>query len=161
MGCKKTIEKDDSLAKDEQSITSSSNQNPLAGSREFCDPTTFTSGSGETGNPMMSKVVAQSTIVYYTDYVSAGVGGLRDVGSGTIALAGLSGTVTKAYLYWHGVTNSSTDVGNSITVNATTVIGSNIGVSSSNCWAFANSQAYRANVTNINLFSRFYSNISN
>src|SRR4051812_1284828 len=36
------------------------------------------------------------------DYVSASVGGLRETGFGDIALTGVSGTVQKAYLYWHG-----------------------------------------------------------
>jgi hypothetical protein len=150
VGCKKTTQESTSLSKDEQSLTGSKSiagreENSLMGSSEFCNPEA--SRSIETGNPGVSKSVAQYSVVYYTDYVSAGVGGMRNVGSGTIALAGVSGSVTKAYLYWHGITNSTTDVGNPITVNATTVTGTNIGVSNDNCWLTNNSQAYRADVT--------------
>lgn len=43
-----------------------------------------------------------------TDQVSAGIGGIGAAaaeggGVGTITLAGVSGTVTRAYLYWHGI----------------------------------------------------------
>jgi len=38
-----------------------------------------------------------------TDYTYGCVGGIREVGSGTIELTGVpAGSVTKAYLYWHG-----------------------------------------------------------
>ena len=85
--------------------------------------------------------------------VVAGVGGMRNVGSGNINLSGVSGTVTKAYLYWHGPTNSSDPNANaSVTVtnpagNQFPVTGTNIGFSNDNCWGFINSQAYRADVT--------------
>lgn len=43
-----------------------------------------------------------------SDYVSAGIGGIGAAaaeggGTGTIELSGLSGTVTRAYLYWEGI----------------------------------------------------------
>lgn len=102
-----------------------------------------------TKNTSALKSVAQSTTVFRTDFVSAGVGGLRNVGSGKITLSGVSGTVTRAYLYWHGVTNSSTNVGQTILVNGSPVTGTNTGVSDNNCWGFANSQAYKADVTSL------------
>ena len=61
-------------------------------------------------------MVAQKEIIYNTDFISAGVGGMRDVGNGVISPSGISGIITKAYLYWHGVTTTSTDAGNSIIV---------------------------------------------
>lgn len=83
-----------------------------------------------------------------TDFVSAGVGGLRGTGTGTISLSGVSGTVNRVYLYWHGPTNSTDPLFNAtITFNGTTITGENIGFSDDNFWGQANSQAYRADVT--------------
>jgi hypothetical protein len=91
-----------------------------------------------------------------TDVVVAGVGGLRShettgtQTSGTITLSGISGTVTKAYLYWQGPTNTPNPNANaSVRLNGSNVVGTNIGFSSDNCWQFQNSQAYRAEVTNL------------
>jgi len=47
--------------------------------------------------------VTESFTVPATDWTSAGVGGIGTVGTGTIALSGVSGSVTGAYLYWHGI----------------------------------------------------------
>ena len=86
----------------------------------------------------------------HTNVVAAGVGGLRNQMSGSITISGASGTVTKAYLYWQGPTNStSPTVNSSITVNGTPVVGSNIGFGHDCNWGFSNSQAYRADVTAI------------
>jgi len=83
-----------------------------------------------------------------TDFTSAGVGGLRGTGTGAITLSGISGTVNRVYLYWHGPTNSSDPGFNAtITFNGVTVTGENIGFSDDNFWDQANSQAYRADVT--------------
>lgn len=83
-----------------------------------------------------------------TDFTSAGVGGLRGTGTGTITLSGISGTVNLVYLYWHGPTNSSDPGFNAtITFNGVTITGQNIGFSDDNFWGQANSQAYRADVT--------------
>ncbi|MBI5050383.1 MAG: DUF3344 domain-containing protein [Nitrospirae bacterium] len=88
--------------------------------------------------------------IFDTDATAAGVGKMRDVGSGTITLSGVSGTVTKAYLYWHGPTNSSDPNANaSVLVNGNAAVGTNIGFSSDNCWDYLNSQAYRADVTSL------------
>jgi len=95
--------------------------------------------------------VASFTTVYNTDVAYAGLGGLRGgTGSGSIALSGVTGTVTKAYLYWHGPTNSSDPAVNAgVTFAGSPITGTNIGVSSSNCWSFDNSQAWRADVTSL------------
>ncbi|MEA2662709.1 MAG: hypothetical protein QOH08_2281, partial [Chloroflexota bacterium] len=50
---------------------------------------------------------ANTMTVFNTDFVSAGFGGMRGNGVGTITLAGVSGTITKALLYWHGPTNNA------------------------------------------------------
>ena len=119
----------------------------LAGSTAFCKNETARTLLPKSNTTLKS--VAQSTTVFRTDFASAGVGGLRDVGNGQILLTGLSGTVTKAYLYWHGVSSSSANVGQTILVNGLPVNGTNIGVSDNNCWGYANSQAYRADVTSL------------
>ena len=86
----------------------------------------------------------------HTNYVSAGVGGLRDQPSGVITVSGVSGTVTKAYLYWQGPTRSSSPTINAtIKLNGNTIVGTNIGYSNNNCWLYDNSQGYRADVTSI------------
>ncbi len=88
------------------------------------------------------------TTVYDTDWTSAGTGAMRGVGSGTLALSGTTGTVTSAYLFWHGPTNSSDPLANaSVVFNGNAITGVNIGISQDNNWGFLNSQAYRANVT--------------
>lgn len=85
-----------------------------------------------------------------TDWTTAGVGGLRGTGASSIDLSGVSGSVTKAYLYWHGPTNS-TDPAHNANINfaGTPISGTNIGFSDDNFWSRANSQAYRADVTSL------------
>ena len=88
--------------------------------------------------------------IFDTNFVIAGTGGMRGVGTGSFTVSGISGVVTKAYLYWHGPTNSSNLSANStVTLNGKTVVGQNIGLSHDNCWGFQNSQAHRADVTAI------------
>lgn len=92
------------------------------------------------------------TTVFDTDFASAGYGGMRDVGTGTINLSGVSGTVTSAYLYWHGPTNASptdTNANASVNFNGNSVNGTFLGISSDNCWGFSNSMAYRADVSSL------------
>lgn len=92
--------------------------------------------------------------VYDTDFVSAGVGGMRNTpGFHDITLTGVSGQVTQALLYWHGPTNSLDPTANEFMLllapptNIQIIVGTNIGFSSDNCWGFDNSQAYVADVT--------------
>jgi hypothetical protein len=85
-----------------------------------------------------------------TDWTSVGIGGMRGIGTETINLTGVSGTVTGAYLFWHGPTNSANTSANAaVTFNGTAIVGTNIGLSQDNNWGFANSQAYRADVTSL------------
>lgn len=92
--------------------------------------------------------VALHETIYNTDYAVAAVGGLRDTTKATLSLSGVSGTINKAYLYWHGPMNSTNPLANAtIQVNNKPVTGVNIGYSDDNCWGFDNSQAYRADVT--------------
>lgn len=117
------------------------------GQKGFCGSDEIQSGLTWEEATLLSNV-EQLTTYYGTDFVSAGVGGLRDVGTGTIQLAGVSGPVSLAFLYWNGPTNSSDPSVNAVVdVNGTTVTGVNIGFSHDNCWGFDNSQSYRADVT--------------
>jgi hypothetical protein len=96
--------------------------------------------------------LVQFKTVSNTDFVSAGVGGMRGVGSGTITVSGIppEAVIKAAYLYWHGPTNSiDLNVNANVLVNGTAVSGTNIGFSSDNCWGYVNSQAYRADVTSL------------
>lgn len=87
---------------------------------------------------------------FNTDWVVAGYGGMRGLGTGTVNLSGVSGTVNQAYLYWHGPTNSTDPTINAdVNFNGTNITGSNIGFSDDNFWGFNNSQAYRADVTSL------------
>jgi hypothetical protein len=88
------------------------------------------------------------TVVRNTDVASFGFGGMRGNGTGAITVSGVSGQVERALLYWNGPTNSSSPTANAaVTFAGTPVAGTNIGFSSDNCWGFANSQSYRADVT--------------
>ncbi len=103
-----------------------------------------------------ANTIAQSRTVKDTDVMYAGVGGMRGGdGTATLTLSGVTGTVTAAYLYWHGPTRTTDPASNaSVVFNGTPVAGTNIGTSSSNCWHlapnnFVNSQAYFADVTSL------------
>jgi hypothetical protein len=94
------------------------------------------------------------TTIFDTDFVSAGVGGMRGSGTGTLTLSGVgTGTVTKAYLFWHGPSNASTanapTANANVTVDGNAVTGTFLGISDNNCWGFQNSLAYRADVTSL------------
>ena len=127
---------------------------PDAGSVEF-DGKATEGASGRSAADAAASVSAESVsdappfaTFSRTDYVSAGVGGLRNIGSGQIDLAGVTGQVKSAYLFWQGPTNSIDSGANAnIQFNGNPITGTNIGFSDDNCWGFANSQAYRANVT--------------
>jgi hypothetical protein len=101
--------------------------------------------------PAGANPVTNFTTVFNTDVAYAGLGGMRGTdGSGTITLSGVTGTVTRAYLYWHGPTNLTDPNSNAaVSFAGSPVTGTNIGTSSSNCWGFTNSQAYRADVTSL------------
>src|SRR5258706_15949215 len=78
-----------------------------------------------------------------TDWTSAAVSGLRNVGSGTISLANVSGVVKHAYLYWSGPINDLPDTG-SVLFSGHPVTGNNIGISGNNGWpGFLYSEAFR------------------
>jgi hypothetical protein len=83
-----------------------------------------------------------------TDVTAAGRGAMRGNGVGTMSLAGVTGTVTRALLYWHGPTNSeSSAVNATVTFAGHPVTGANFGITDDNEWGMLNSQSYGADVT--------------
>jgi hypothetical protein len=103
--------------------------------------------------------ISYTETVYNTDFLSAGLGGLRNVGTGAIMITNLTGTVKKAYLFWHGpmVASATNPAANAtIKLNGETITGVNLGFSSDNCWStidtdanYVYSAAYRADVTSL------------
>jgi len=106
--------------------------------------------SGSGGDVSAQSDVSNFTTVFGTDVAYAGLGTMRGDGTGTITVSGVTGTVTKVYMYWHGPTNSDDPSANAtVSIGGQSVTGTNLGFSSSNCWSSTNSQAYRADVTSI------------
>lgn len=100
--------------------------------------------------PAQASEIAEYETQFATDFTVAGISGMRNLGTGSIELTGVSGSVTRALLYWHGPTNSEDPAANAaVTFASTPVTGSNIGFSGDNNWGFENSQAYRADVTSL------------
>ena len=97
--------------------------------------------------PVSATELGNRDVVKNTDFAVFGVGGMRGTGNGTIAVTGVSGTVTKALLYWNGPTNGGSTVNAAVTFNGHDISGANVGTSSDNCWGFGNSQSYRADVS--------------
>ena len=101
------------------------------------------------GTRGLASTLSFSTTIFDTNYVASAVG-LRDVGTGDLTISGVSGNVTRAYLYWHGPTNTSDATANAnVTFDGTAITGTNIGFSYDNFWNSENSQAYRADVTSL------------
>jgi hypothetical protein len=95
-------------------------------------------------------VCSPTTSFLHTDVGEFGFGGMRGNGTGSIIVSGITGTVTRALLYWNGPTNTTTASANAaVTFNGTAVVGTNIGVASDNNWGFLNSQSYKADVTSL------------
>jgi hypothetical protein len=86
--------------------------------------------------------------VLNTDVTAAGRGAMRGNGTGFISLGGVTGSVTRALLYWHGPTNSTNPAVNAtVTFAGHNVTGANFGIASDNDWGMVNSQSYGADVT--------------
>jgi len=121
----------------QQSTNVQSGQNVSASTN--CTGSTCTTTGSQTGGQLS---------IPNTDVGEFGFGGMRNDGTGSITVTGISGTVTKALLYWNGPTNSTNPTANA-TVNfaGSPVTGVNLGFASDNCWGFANSHSYRADVT--------------
>ena len=106
--------------------------------------------AGAFAAPAQAAELVPFTTVRNTDVASFGLGGLRGTGSGTLSVSGVTGPVSRAYLYWAGSTNSTDPLVNaSVSFGGSSITGVNIGTSHDNFWGVANSQAYRADVTGI------------
>ncbi|NJL47846.1 MAG: PTPA-CTERM sorting domain-containing protein [Leptolyngbyaceae cyanobacterium SM2_5_2] len=115
---------------------------------------TFISAS----SPSFAAQLTFSETIFNTDWTSAGYGGMRGIGTGSIDLSGVTGKVNKALLYWHGPTNSNDPNANSnVSFNATNIAGANIGFSDDNFWGFDNGQAYRSDITSLVTGNGIYS----
>jgi hypothetical protein len=100
-----------------------------------------------------------------TEVKEFGYGGMRAFtgpgnptgdGTGSIAVSGITGPVSKALLYWNGPTSSDDPNSNAdVSFADTPITGANIGTASSNCWGaanggpYTNSQSYVADVTSL------------
>src|SRR5262245_57550289 len=117
----------------------------------FCTPSGVRSiiVSDPTGPRAVTVPISHTRTLSNVDYVVAGVCGVGG-GSGTITIAGVSGTVTHAYLYWHGINNSGAgaEYNNPIvTINGNFVTGTSLGDATTNCWGAGSSRAFEADVT--------------
>ena len=70
-------------------------------------------------------------------------------GDGRITIAGVSGAVTHAYLYWHGIDSGGDGIYDNatVTINGNSVTGTAIGDATTNCWGAGSSRAFEADVT--------------
>lgn len=115
--------------------------NGVLDANEQCDDGNRIAGDG-------CSITCQLDTMPDVDVLTFGQGAMRGTGIGQIVVSGVTGPVSSALLFWNGPTNSSDLAANAIvTFNGNYVTGVNVGFSSDNCWGFANSQAYRADVT--------------
>ncbi|MEX2102697.1 MAG: thrombospondin type 3 repeat-containing protein [Gaiellaceae bacterium] len=96
--------------------------------------------------PSMATPVTFAEIVNQTDWAQAGIGGVGDSASVNITLSGVSGTVEKAYLYYHGIGNPVYAPAG-VMFAGVPVIPVSLGNATTNCWGAGSSTAYRADVT--------------
>jgi hypothetical protein len=108
---------------------------------------TATGSAGRTFSAVRPlKPVTFAQTVNNTDFVQAGISGVGSDNSVSITVSGVSGTVTKALLYYHGI-GDPTYSPTGVAFNGVPVVPTNIGDSSTNCWGSGSSTAYRADVT--------------
>lgn len=96
-----------------------------------------------------STPVSQSRVAVNVDWCSAGISGTGG-GSGTIGLNCVTGTVQKAFLYWHGIDNSGSAAvydNATVNINGNPVTGTSLGDATTNCWGSGSSRAFEADVT--------------
>lgn len=104
------------------------------------------SAAGQTAPLVLKRTINR------TNAVQSGVSAVGTAGSGAISVAGVSGTVTNAYLYWHGFNNSGAGAvydNAGITFNGNAVTGTSQGDASTNCWGSGSSRAFEADVTSL------------
>lgn len=88
--------------------------------------------------------------VYNTDWRQASVGDIGTVGTATLNVSGVSGAVSRAYLYTHGINSATASAvynNPTISFNGVSVTGIALGDATTNCWGPGSSRAYRFDVT--------------
>ncbi len=99
------------------------------------------------GNALATPI-SQSRVASNVDFCSAGVAGTSGSAAGTITLNCVVGTVSQAFLYWHGIGNPAYDNAN-VTLNGNAVTGTSLGDATTNCWGSGSSRGFEADVTSI------------
>ena len=94
----------------------------------------------------MATPVTFAEIVNQTDWTQAGVAGVGDSASVNITLSGVTGTVKKAYLYYHGIGDPAYAPAG-VTFGGVAIAPIALGNATTNCWGTGSSTAYRADVT--------------
>lgn len=88
---------------------------------------------------------------FATDVASAGYGGMKGVGTGSLSLSGVTGgSVSHAWLFWHGpafAEITAADATNTVSFAGESIVGSIMGQSGDNCWDGLESRTYLADVT--------------
>jgi len=122
--------------------------NPLAGSA-YSQTNQSYSPPLLSGVPAPSAPVSNAFTAYSADKVVAAVSGLG-TGNGTLNVSGVSGSVEKVYLYWHGIDNGGYGAvydNETVSFNGNSVTGVSLGDATTNCWGSGSSRAFRADVT--------------
>ena len=99
--------------------------------------------------PARAVSLARARTASSVDWVSAGIGGIPG-DTAHVTLSGVTGPVTKAYLYWGGLSNllaSSVYDNGTIAIDGNPVTGTSLGDTSTNCWGSGTSRVYVADVT--------------
>jgi len=95
--------------------------------------------------------VSRGRTLLDVDWTSAAIGGIGVAGTGTITVSGVTGTVTQAYLYWHGIDTDAAGDGfydnEAISFDGHAVTGTTLGDATTNCWGSGSSRAFVADVT--------------
>lgn len=101
--------------------------------------------------PASASDMANFETQFATDVSVFGVGRVRGTDSVSFNVSDISGPVSKAYLFWAGPANTTTDadINAAVTVNGSPVTGTSLGFTDNNCWGFQSSVAYRADVTGL------------
>jgi hypothetical protein len=101
-------------------------------------------------SPASAAAITHTRTVSDTDFVSAGVSGLGNVGTGTISVSGVNGSVTKALLFWNGNNWWTPDAvyeASTASVNGHPVVGEARGDAAHSCSSPGSSRTYVSDVT--------------
>jgi cysteine-rich repeat protein len=100
--------------------------------------------------PARAEPVTRGRTLLDVDWTHAAVGGIGSGGTASLAVSGVSGTVTHAFLYWHGIDHETGDGvydNEAISFAGNAVTGTSLGDATTNCWGDGSSRAFFADVT--------------